>query len=455
MNEILPIAEKMIAELKNTSSVLKKKEILAKYPECKELLFWTYDSLKNYYVTAENIQKQRKSLQSSGPNLLGGGIPKGKITTASGFATPTDLVDLLTLLDDRKVTGTAAIRLIVAFLNKNKSHEELILNILDRDLKCRVDASLINKVWPGLIPVFKVALANSYWDHQDVVDFGKDKWFASRKIDGMRLLTIIDEKGDITCFSRNGKELTSLDRIKEDIKETWPDWKNVVFDGEICIVDEDGNEHFDWAMKEVTRKNYTVANPRYQVFDIIPLEPFGRCEWETAFGKRYDYLLEIFHPEINEKVPRLITLLQQTPVKDAAHFEALFAEATAKEWEGLILRKDAPYLGKRSNDMLKVKSFHDAEYVVERIIEGPFRYIKDGKETEEVMLAAVSVTHKGNNVNVGSGFTIAQRQEFYKDPSKIVGKTITVKYFEETDVEGVKSLRFPIIKHIYEGDREV
>ena len=453
MNEILPIAEKMIAELKNTSSVLKKKEILAKYPECKELLFWTYDSLKNYYVTAENIQKQRKSLQSSGPNLLGGGLPKGKIT--SEVATPTDLVDLLALLDSRKVTGIAAIRLIVTFLNKNKTYEELILNILDRDLKCRVDASLINKVWPGLIPVFKVALANSYWDHQEVVDFGKDKWFASRKIDGMRLLTIIDEKGEITCFSRNGKELTSLDRIKEDIRETWPDWKSIVFDGEICIVDEDGNEHFDWAMKEVTRKNYTVANPRYQLFDIIPLESFGKCECETTFAERYEFLVENLHPDLNERIPRLITLLRQTQIKDKAHFEQLFAEATEKGWEGLILRKDAPYLGKRSNDMLKVKSFNDAEYVVKNMIPGPFRYIKDGKETEEVMLAAVSITHKGNNVNVGSGFTIAQRQEFFKDPSKIVGKTITVKYFEETDVDGVKSLRFPIIKHIYEGERDV
>ena len=43
-----------------------------------------------------------------------------------------------------------------------------------------------------------------------------------------------------------------------------------------------------------------------------------------------------------------------------------------------------------------------------------------------------------------------------KDKSKIVGKTITVKYFEETtDEKGNPSLRFPILVYVYENGRDI
>ena len=108
-----------------------------------------------------------------------------------------------------------------------------------------------------------------------------------------------------------------------------------------------------------------------------------------------------------------------------------------------------------SNDILKVKTFHDDEYKVEGLNFGPFRYVKEGKEVEEEMLTAVLIKHKGNTVNVSSGFTIEQRQAYYKQPSTIHGKIITVQYFEETNnQDGGISLRFPTVKHIYDNERD-
>ena len=49
------------------------------------------------------------------------------------------------------------------------------------------------------------------------------------------------------------------------------------------------------------------------------------------------------------------------------------------------------------------------------------------------MLAQVWIEHKGHIVKVGSGCTQEQRLE-YMDGS-IVGKTITVQYFEETKIK--------------------
>jgi DNA ligase-1 len=66
------------------------------------------------------------------------------------------------------------------------------------------------------------------------------------------------------------------------------------------------------------------------------------------------------------------------------------------------------------------------------------------------------INHNDNIVRVGSGFTIDQRQEFYKNPKKILGKTITVQYFEETkNQDGGISLRFPTFKILHGSSREI
>jgi DNA ligase-1 len=71
------------------------------------------------------------------------------------------------------------------------------------------------------------------------------------------------------------------------------------------------------------------------------------------------------------------------------------------------------------------------------------------------MLKNVIIEHKGNRVQVGSGFSHEQKRYFFENPNEILGKTITVQYFETTKNErGEESLRFPVMKGIYEGKRE-
>jgi len=123
-----------------------------------------------------------------------------------------------------------------------------------------------------------------------------------------------------------------------------------------------------------------------------------------------------------------------------------------------MLRKNTTYKGKRSNDILKCKKFIDDEYIVKDIETGPFRIIDKGTglETEIMTMTNVIIEHKGNPVSVGSGFSIGDRQVYFNDPSKILGKEITVQYFEESqDKTGKFSLRFPVCKTVYENGRQV
>jgi DNA ligase-1 len=121
-----------------------------------------------------------------------------------------------------------------------------------------------------------------------------------------------------------------------------------------------------------------------------------------------------------------------------------------------MLRKDAPYQGKRSNDVLKVKQFYDAEYVVVDVQNGPFRVIVDGKEVEEDVMRNIVIEHKGYRVDVGSGFSLEQRRLYKENPDAILGKQVTIQYFEmSTNMKGTESLRFPTFKAIYDGIRDI
>ena len=397
----------------------------------RKVLYYTYNPFMQYNVTSKLLNK-RKDLT--------------RVYTK--FAS---IFDLLDSLNQRLITGHRAIEEINGFIYCNPEYDQLINLMLDRNLKLRVSVKSINKAIPNLIPVFNVALANKYDDKtKKKVDFKKDVWYVSRKLDGVRCLIVVDEKGKARSYSRAGKQFHTLSLVEKDIESLGV--KNVVFDGEMCIVDDQGDEDFQSIMKEIKRKNHTIKNGLFQVFDYIKYEDFTRGHSsEKTFSERINTLQNIL---LNKDVS-YISFLTQTPVLSFHELTAISSTAASKGWEGLMLRKNDLYKGKRSNDILKVKTFYDDEYKVVDTFFGPLRYVKEGVEVEEEMLSGVAIEHKGNIVRVGSGFTIDKRKHLFKHPEDILNKIITVQYFEESQNQnGEYSLRFPVIKAIHGEKRD-
>ena len=83
------------------------------------------------------------------------------------------------------------------------------------------------------------------------------------------------------------------------------------------------------------------------------------------------------------------------------------------------------------------------------------RWTENGKQIEKECLSNITIEHKGNRVSVGSGFNKEQREYYLNRHNELIGKTITVQYFEETQNQnGGYSLRFPVVKHIYQNGRD-
>ena len=411
-----------MSQMKDTSSVLDKVALLEATDDVtRQVLFWTYNPYKQFHVGVDNLKK-RKDLTADTCDYE-------------------DLFDLLAALDAREITGHEALAQTNAFIRDNPDIEEMVYLIFDRNLKIRASEKLINRACDNLIPAFDVALANSY-DEKTAkkVDFENQVWVVSRKLDGVRCLVMVDENGHATSWARSGKQFQTLRKVEEEIEALGV--TNVVYD-------EDGNEDFQRMMKEIRRKDHTVENGLFQIFDMIDLPDFQARVSEDGFLTRLGRLADTIPQDA-----KYTSVLGQQRLTDHEDFQKWRQEAQDAGWEGLMLRLDTTYKGKRSKDILKVKTMHDAEYRVMGYDAGPFRYVVDGKEVEEIMLSNVVIEHKGNPVGVGSGFTIEERKHFFKNPEDILNKVITVQYFEESqNQEGTFSLRFPVVKVIHGDER--
>lgn len=409
-----------IDKMRATSSSTEKVQIIKNSNEfIHKVLEYTYNPFKQYYVTSKTCRKN--------------------ITLVKQHTL--DLFEVLDKLMNREVTGHDAIKLVNGYCLT-----DMLYKIIDKDLGIRAGDKVINKAIPGLIPTFSVALAQEYkgdcnWD---------DEWYASRKLDGVRCLAITDENGNCKLYSRMGKELTTLDKVKEAIEATGI--INTIFDGEICLVDEDGNEDFQGIMKQLRRKDHQIENPAYMIFDMLNKSEFELTTESDPLKDRLHILRSwLGGKNIDNSILRYT---DQNIITDDKHFETWSKMATDNNWEGFMIRKNVAYEGKRTKNLLKVKKFFDAEYKVIDFDVDNHEVVRDGKSETIKMLSQVWIEHKGHRVKVGSGWTQDQRLQ-YMDGS-IVGKIVTIQYFEETkNQEGGISLRFPTLKYVHGEKREL
>ena len=426
----LPTIYKFYQEMKSTTKRNEKIAILERWKDCREvvdLLRVIYDPMITFGVTSESIYNYT-----------------GTPVTHCGL----DLLCLFTDLSSRKLSGNDALSACRdicnrALLSYGDELYPLLEAIFDKDLKLGIDTKTVNKVIPGLIDTFDVALA---FDIQKSPTYLKrvesENYLITRKLDGVRCLTIV-KNGEIKFYSRLGHEYTSLGILRNALATSLPYGWEGVLDGELCVIDVDGREDFKRAVSEVKRKDEQMQRPHYKVFDCLTLDEFyGKKE-----SANYSIRLEKAWKLLSLQITPFLSVLNAVKYSEGNFIKAQ-AIVAQKGYEGLILRSDTPYRSGRTSDLLKVKKFVDDEFVIEDF-KGTTKLMKGLSGTMEPVecLGAVVIRHKGSHVDVGSGFSDAQRIDIWNNQHKYIGKTITVKYFEEsTDAYGSPSLRFPIFK---------
>jgi DNA ligase-1 len=427
MQQDFKALQEFVNEMNSSNSTNHKLEVLTRYASNSfvvRVLFYTYHPYKQFHLTSETLKKWSNLSHLEAQAELE--IPYYET-----------LFDLLDALDSRKISGHLALSAAKTHIDSWSEYAGLIYQVIDRNLETRATTTLINRVIPGLIPTFNVALAHDATKVKGV-DLTDGTWFVSRKLDGVRCLAVV-KGGDVKFYSRNGKEFHTLDKVKNEILRLG--LSDCVLDGELCLQNEEGSDDFQGVLKQIQRKDHTIPNPKYWVFDFLTLEEFETGSSTQILSARQLRAATALDGST------MVSRLKQALIGSEDDLVRAKEESKLGSWEGLIARRDVDYEGERTKNMLKLKEFHDAEYMVKEAIMGPQRVIVNGHEVEEEVLSAVIIEHRGCPVQVGSGFSLDERRKYYKSPEEIVGSTITVQYFEETiDQQGNRSLRFPVFK---------
>jgi DNA ligase-1 len=210
----------------------------------------------------------------------------------------------------------------------------------------------------------------------------------------------------------------------------------MVIDGEIV------SSSFQALMKQVHRKDDVQSNDaRLMVFDMLPLFEFKQGVSTMGQRRRHSFVEQ--HKQVFDQVGSIDIIPQIEVDLDTFMGEIEYKDynkkAVADGFEGIMIKDpDAKYVCKRHVSWLKQKPFIEVSLTVIETEEGTGRNV--GKMGALVCEGVED--GKAIKVNVGSGFSDKDRDEFWE--CRVDGQVVEVRADAITqNQDGSYSLRFP------------
>jgi len=359
---------------------------------------------------------------------------------------------LLTMLSQRDLSGNAALDAINEMSERFDSIEwnTFCAPVIRRDLRAGISDKTINKICKKTeyeIPIFGCQLATNSEGRPEM----KGTKRLEPKLDGVRVLMMVipgaSEGITTVCYSRNGKVFDNFGHIEQQISDNFVKiargHQNALINGFVLDGEVIGNT-FQELMRQARRKIDVQADDSvFNIFDIIPLSDFREGHWNAQLYKRIAILEHIRHvvdtmPNV-ELLPHIMVDLDTAAGKD--QLERYAKDNVNAGFEGIMIKElEAPYICKRSTDWMKWKPTLTVDLEVVGVEEGTGRNlgrlgalvchgVDDGKEI---------------TVNVGSGFSDVDRDDYWTNRNLVIGRTCEVLCDVITqNQDGTFSLRFP------------
>lgn len=379
----------------------------------KRVLVYALDPFKNFYI--------RK-------------IPAYTPANANQADTLDAVISSLDVLVSREVTGNAAIAHLTKLLSSLTDEDSNILErIVSKDLRCGVSDSTVNKVWKNLIPSYPCMLCSGYEDK--LIERMSFPAYAQLKMDGMRFNAIV-HSGKVEFRSRNGKQLDLLGHLEQDFV-CLANGANVVFDGELLVkIDgqiaprQIGNGILSKANKgTLTDKEAQLVHAT--LWDMIPHTDFTAGVSPKMYINRLESLKQLVLPE-------RIHLVDHVEVDSIKAAQKIFEQYLAEGQEGIILKNpNGVWEDKRAKHQIKFKGELECDLRIVGWEEGT------GKNTGRLGALVLESEDGIVKVNVGTGFTDANRDEITRD---VIGRICAIKYNARIidQKTGVHSLFLPV-----------
>lgn len=405
----------IIEQLRATSGTNDKISILFANKDhilLSKVLYYTYDSRLKYGI-------QKKNLTSKASN-------KGSMM----FSDPFKMLDILA--ESNINNDLLASVKYYLYQNVPEDLQELVKMIILKDLKIKINATTINKVWRGLIYEFSCQLGQPI-EKAKIAD--GEKIYITKKLNGTRCIYM-----NGTLYARSGKEINGFQNIKDEIKQLGIN--DMVLDGELVRINRgnrvDDEDNFRLSLSIINSKERTAEEEdqiEYVLFDTLSTSEFIKGKSMMIYSQRRK-VLDGLNTKGLKHLRVTKVLYQGTYTKAKA--DKLLEMADKRGYEGLMCNLDAPYECKRVKTLLKMKTFYSDDL---RCID-----VYEGEKDFQGMLGGITVQFHNNTVNVGTGFSVEQRQYYWNNPEKIINHIVEVKYkgLSKNKKNDNVSLNFPV-----------
>lgn len=360
---------------------------------------------------------------------------------------------LLTKLYNRELTGNMARDALFQMSQRFDSFEwnNFCAPVIRKDLRAGISDKTINKIVKNTeyeIPTFGCQLAANCEGRPEMNGVKR----LEPKLDGVRVLMMIipSDEGELTVlsYSRNGKLFENFKHIEDEVRENYvklvTSSKDVNFSNGFVLDGEVIGKSFNELMRQARRKeNVNAIDSNFYVFDILPLDAFREGHWNLQLERRMQ-ILQNMSTYINQLqyvnlLPHITVDLDTSAGQD--QFKRYCNDKVAEGFEGVMIKStQAPYECKRNTFWMKYKPVITVDLEVTDVEEGTGR----NKGRLGAFVCSGSDDGKFITVNVGSGFSDVDRDNYWNDRHVVVGRTVEIMAdVISKNQDGTYSLRFP------------
>jgi len=254
-----------------------------------------------------------------------------------------------------------------------------------------------------------------------------DKVFMQPKLDGVRCV-IQYENGNVTAYSRAGKEWKNIDHILFNLAPWFKLNPDVILDGE--LYNHDYKDNFEQIISMV-RKTKPTDEARAESAENVQFHCYDIIDETKTFEERNEFIKQVV-PR-NHCVKHVYTTVVTEDQSNIQH------QCNLDEgYEGSILRTNDIYKCGRSWNLRKFKDFHDTEATLISWVEGK------GKRVGTIG-KFMAIDADGNEFGMPVMDNFKYLQNNFEEMKTWIGKIATFTYFERTKAG---SYRHPLFKCI-------
>ena len=399
----------IIKELRSTSSRNEKEAILIANKDnetLKKVFYLAYDPSINFYIKSipyEDNWKHREYFEYDENEEF------------------EILFDVLETIYSRELTGNKAISFLTGVLSERSTEmQELICNIIKKDLDCGVQTTTINKIWKGLItePPY---LSYTLFSEKLIKNF-KLPCYSQIKLDGL-YADVFVMKDSVSYRSRSG--ISCKFKLPDSVEEKIINLSQCsdsefVLHCEALVHKGDSFTEFEERKIGNGYLNSDESDPEKVViviWDVVGVDEYNNRKSTEDYIERFNLVEKIVEYVDTPHIQMVESRFCNTTQDVIDHF----VEARSKGMEGTVVKSPKlKWKDGKVKDGLKLKNAFECEMKI-------VGFQEHSKRSGQIGAIFVESEDGVVKCKVGSGLTDAQRKKFFLTQDEMIGKIVTVR----------------------------